>query len=217
VSRKIFSGLLFFCVFLIAFATAASASSDKVSKAKPKLLKFSSEKGLADIGERAKIQEGQLVGLVKIAPFSLDKDRVRLGGRPGARHLYIYERGYHLRTENGFLLPRKTVLVELPLGSKVTGVRLVGPAFQEVSGNLRRMKFRPVAATMKKTKDGTGAIKSAGVPNLPAPPIHLKYMAGNTRDKTRVSVWVYPVAYDATGDKAVLLTKGTIEVYYQAK
>ena len=203
--------ILLAAVFFALFCLRAPS----VSEAAAPLLKFNAVKDLAAAGVAPVVTAGTPDGLVKLVPFALDSAQVRLGFQGGRQYLYIDAGRYRLRNENGYLQPRKTVIVDLPEGSTVTGVRLVCTACVEVSGNARPLRIRPVRYVTPKT--GTKPVPVKTVPADRPSAFQVKYYAGNTGKGTRVSVWVYPVVYGRDGRKAALLTRGMVELYYRTK
>ena len=199
----------------VVFLALLSLRAPGASEAAAPLLKFSAIEDLSAAGVAPAVTAGTPDGLVKLVPFTLDPAQVRLGLQGGRQYLYINGARYRLRNENGYLQPRRTVIVDLPPGSTVTGVRLVCAACVEVSGKARPLRISPVRHVVPKPGAKPVPVKTAQ-PDAP-PPFQVRYYAGNTGKGIRVSVWVYPVAYGRDGCKAALLTGGTIELYYRTE
>jgi len=238
---------------------------------KPKALVFQSA-GSALPGQALNCASGKCTDQVKTADFTLDTKRLKVGQVGKNKGLYLYlapGSGASLdRVKGGYLLPRKTVTVDLPKGAKVQGVRLVPKKVLKITGpkgvlRLARGPTRKEALKMAarrgdertaraKAKDGTrgtslGArrmpddpVLRSNIPKLstrnltfvgrPHDPISgavgqkaeedfypgqaLKYHTGNTRTCAQVYVWVWPVQHQPSTGRTVVITDGTIEVYY---
>ncbi|UCD13969.1 MAG: right-handed parallel beta-helix repeat-containing protein [Thermoplasmatales archaeon] len=220
--------ILLTSIFSVPIAATQKVETDNLSSLEDDFshnfqpLVFGSRQAASNIDIEGILDEGKMSDYedkVKTIEFHFDPSHCVLH-QIDQRQVYLeIERLKPFGSPGDPMLPMKTYVIELPKHSEILEVGITNGYYKEI---MNRLIIAPNPEPVFWHRDEAETVINSLIPNMKVynsdqffPGTVVSYEAGKNNEKTLVFVRVFPIQYLPKSGKAVLLTDGSVNVFYK--